>query len=142
MQGPSAGRSLEPSQPGASGEVVRALWQSIQARDWAAAGRRLAEDAEIYWPHSGETIRGRENYLGLNRAYPEGWTIELINTVSTGEWAAVEARVPHQTLGVSFVAGFYRVSEGMISRGTEYWVDEAAQSPPAWRRRYVSPPNG
>ena len=121
-------------------DVARTFWRSIDARDWDGAGRLLAEDAEIYWPHTGETIRGRGNYIGLNREYPEGWRIELIRVLSGEDCAAVEARVPHESLGVSFVAAFYRISAGMISAGTEYWVDEASQRPPAWRRRYVNRP--
>lgn len=117
-----------------SADVVRALWLSMEARDWAAAGRLLAEDAEIYWPHTSETIHGRENYIALNREYPEGWEIELLSVLAAGDRAAVEARVPHQTLGVSFVAGFYRVRDGLISGGVEYWVDEGSQTAPAWRR--------
>jgi SnoaL-like domain len=113
------------------------LWRSIEARDWAAAGRLLAVDAEIYWPHSGEIIRGRDNYIGLNREYPEGWGIVVLSVLSVGDRAVVEARVPHKTLGVSYVAAFYQIKDGVISRGTEYWVDEASQSPPDWRRRYT-----
>ena len=121
-----------------SGELVETLWRSMAARDWEAAGRLLADDLEIYWPHSGETINGRKNYIGINREYPEGWSIELTRVLAAGDEAAVEVRVPHQTLGPSLVAGFYRVSNGLISGGTEYWVDEGSQTPPDWRRRYVN----
>lgn len=137
MRDLNAGRNLDDPQHATSGEVVRALWQSIEARNWAAAGRLLAEDVSIYWPHTGETIRGRDNYLGLNREYPEGWSIEVLSVVPAGDQAAIEARVPHQRLGVSFVAGFYRVGGGLIADGTEYWVDEASQTPPDWRQRYT-----
>ncbi|MGH2663654.1 MAG: hypothetical protein ACRDH8_12810 [Actinomycetota bacterium] len=31
------------------------------------------------------------------------------------------------------------VRDGLIRRGTEYWVDEAEQEPPDWRRVYSEP---
>jgi limonene-1,2-epoxide hydrolase len=125
-----------------SGEIVEALWRSMAAREWEAAGRLLADDVEVYWPHTGETINGREDYIAINREYPEGWSIQLVRVLAAGADAALEARVPHQTLGLSFVAGFYRVNDGLISGGTEYWIDEGSQNPPDWRRRYVNRPGG
>lgn len=115
--------------------VVRALWDRIAARDWERAGDTLAENVVISWPHTGELIRGRDRYMEINRRYPEGWSVEIRRVFGDAGQAVLEARVPHRSLGVSFVAGFYRVQAGRISEGTEYWVDEAAQPPPVWRSR-------
>lgn len=121
------------------GDLVRRLWESIEARRWEDAAALLAPDLEIRWPHTGERIRGRENYIGLNRQYPEGWHIEILSVLSSDTRASIEARVPHESLGVSFVAGYYEVKDGLIQAGTEYWVDEASQDAPDWRRRWTAP---
>lgn len=116
---------------------MRRLWDLIEARRWEEAGALLAEDVIIVWPHSGEVIRGRRNYLGVNRHYPEGWHIEVRSDMKQGSRACIEARVPHDALGVSFVCGFYELNGGKIQAGTEYWVDEKAEQPPAWRARWT-----
>jgi ketosteroid isomerase-like protein len=120
-------------------EVVRRFWDRVQARDWQGAGDLLAGDFVADWPHTRERFRGRDNYIGMNRAYPEGWRIEVGRVVSEGDLVVAEVRVP---LGdqVSHVAAFYEVRDGRIARSTEYWVDQGEQRPPAWRRPYSEPP--
>lgn len=47
-------------------EVVEALWERIEARDWAGAGALVAEDAVVEWPVSRERIVGRTNFVAVN----------------------------------------------------------------------------
>src|SRR5258706_1123423 len=63
---------MEPSEPS---EVVRALWNRIQDRDWVGVGELIAEHAVIDWPASRERITGRGNFVPVNREYPEAWPI-------------------------------------------------------------------
>ena len=44
---------MEPS------ELIRTLWDRIDARDWPGVAGLLAADIEVYWPASGELIAGR-----------------------------------------------------------------------------------
>lgn len=97
----------------------------------------LAEGLRIYWPHTGEVIEGRNNYIALNQQYPEGWNIEVLSVLGDGTRAAIEARVPHDTLGEFFVTGFYEVSGGLVRHGSEYWVTEFGEAPPAWRKPFA-----
>jgi hypothetical protein len=94
----------------------------------------------VHWPHTGEIIKGRANYIMLNRHYPEGWHIEILTVLADDDSACIELRVPHQRLGVSYAACFYRLAEGVVKTGTEYWVDEKAQVPPPWRERWTERP--
>lgn len=91
----------------------------------------------VRWPHTGEIIRGRGNYIALNRTYPEGWHIHILSALRDGARASIEARVPHDAMGVFFVAGFYELASGRIHSGTEYWVTERSEQPPTWRVRYT-----
>ena len=109
------------------------MWEEIQARRWNDARGLLADDLLIYWPHTGELIKGAANYIALNQRYPAGWSIEVLSALGDGTRASIEARVPHETLGVFFVTGFYELSGGLVRKGTEYWVTEKAEAPPAWR---------
>ncbi|MFC7922040.1 nuclear transport factor 2 family protein [Streptomyces cinereoruber] len=62
---------MEPSSTEAS-DVVGALWDRMQARDRDGLAALLAEDAVVEWPVSGERITGRDDYVAVNREYPEG----------------------------------------------------------------------
>ncbi len=118
--------------------VVRRFWELVEARDWDGAGDLLAEDFVAEWPHSLERFRGRDAYISMNRAYPEGWRIEVQRVVADGDVVACEVRVPMGEQ-VSHLAAFYEVRDGLIRWGTEYWVDRGEQPPPEWRRAFSEP---
>ncbi|MER7758657.1 nuclear transport factor 2 family protein [Streptomyces sp. NPDC097619] len=118
--------------------VVESLWERIQARDWAGVAELLAEDAVVDWPVTGERITGRENYVAVNREYPEGWSIRVLRIVAEGDRVASEVEVPHEGIGVFRAASFWTVREGRIVRGTEYWTGVGSESRPAWRNSYTS----
>ena len=73
-------------------EVIHALWDRIQARDWSGAAELVADGAVIDWPVSSERIVGKANYIALNREYPEGWSIRVLRILRGGGTAALEVR--------------------------------------------------
>ena len=117
--------------------VIEELWSRTQARDWAGVGELVAEDAVVEWPPSAERIIGRENYVAVNRQYPEGWEIRVLRIVAAGDQVVSEVEVPHQEMGVFRAASFWTVTDGLITRGTEYWTSLGADEIPDWRRPYV-----
>lgn len=117
-------RARTDNEPVEPGEIVAELWRGIQARDWDAVGALLAEDFVLDWPNARIRIRGRPNFVGFNRSYPEGWSIEVIRIVAAGSLAVSEVRVPHPTVGPHYALSFFEVVDGRISRGREYWVEE------------------
>jgi hypothetical protein len=104
----------------------------MEARDWEAAGAQVHDDVVVDWPHSGERLRGRENYMAVQRNYPEGWRVDVLRVVATGDVAAAEVKVEHGEERF-FCAGFYELRDARIVKGTEYWVTAGAEEPPAWR---------
>ena len=118
-------------------EVVRALWNSIQARDWGAVADLIAEDAIVEWPVSAERIVGRDNYVAVNREYPEGWSINVLRIVADGDQVVSEVEVPHAEFGRFRAASFWTVTGGKIVRGTEYWSSVGADEAPLWRSAFV-----
>lgn len=119
-----------------SARVVRRLWGLFQARQWEEAGRLLAEDVVVEWPHSGERIQGRDNVIAVNRNYPEGWSINVRTIVADGDRVASEVEVPLPPV-VSYGASFFVVRDGLIRHVREYWVDWESQEPPVWRAGWV-----
>ncbi|AZM58311.1 MULTISPECIES: nuclear transport factor 2 family protein [unclassified Streptomyces] len=122
---------MEPS------ETVRTLWDRMQQRDWAGVGDLLADDVVVEWPVSGERIVGRENYVRVNAEYPEGWSIDVLRVVPSGEVVVSEVEVPHVSMGIHRVASFWTVRDGVITAGREYWTELGADPSPAWRAPFV-----
>jgi ketosteroid isomerase-like protein len=122
---------MEPS------KTVQLLWDRMQDRDWAGVGELLAADVVVEWPVSGERILGRENYVRINAEYPEGWSIDVLRIVASGNDVVSEVEVPHDTMGVHRVVSFWTVHDGRITGGREYWTELGADPSPAWRAPYV-----
>ncbi len=114
----------------------------MEARSWDTAGELLSPSLRIEFTATGEVFDG-ESFLAMNRAYPEGWSIEVVETVAEGEGEGegdrVAAQVRVQQGGNTFwCAGFYEIADGLIESGVEHWVTERSESPPAWRRKFAS----
>ncbi|MEU2022101.1 nuclear transport factor 2 family protein [Streptomyces sp. NPDC016469] len=124
---------MEPS------EVIETLWGRIQERDWAGVAELVAEDAVVEWPVSLERITGRDNFVAVNREYPEGWSIHVLKVVAQGDEVVSEVEVPHDGLGVFRAASFWTVRDGQVVRGTEYWTSMGADPRPEWRAGFVEP---
>ena len=118
-----------------SAAVVRRVHDLMQARDWAGARSCVADDALIEYPVSGERFSGR-SWMDMNEAYPEGWTIEILEIVEHGERAAARVRVTLDEVEVSLCAGFYTTDGERITGGVELWSTEHGDTPPEWRRPY------
>lgn len=122
--------------------VVRAFFERMQARDWDAAGQLLDPDVEVQWPVTGERFRGPA-FLEMQRAYPEGWRIEVVevlgDTATSPDVARVAARVAVDQSGERFWCfGFYTVTGSRIRDAVELWGTEDSEPPPQWRLPYRS----
>jgi ketosteroid isomerase-like protein len=120
----------------AAGEVLAEFWRRIQARDWDGMGELLAEDVVIEWPNALVRIRGRANVVGLNRSYPEGWSIDVLRILADVDAAVSEVRVPHPTVGPYYLLAFHDVDQGRITHGREYWTEERFEAPAAERAHW------
>lgn len=118
-----------------SAAVVRRVHDLMQARDWAGARTGVADDALIEYPASGERFTGR-SWMDMNEAYPEGWTIEILEIVEHGDRAAARVRVTLDDVEISLCAGFYTTDGSRITEGIEIWSTERGETPPEWRRPY------
>ena len=117
-------------------DVVREFFEQMEAREWDAAGALLSPGLRIEYTETGEVFEG-DNFLAMNRAYPEGWAIEVVETVGDGSRVAAQVKVD---LGdeTFWCAGFYEVTDGVIESGVEHWVTQGSEQPPAWRHQFSS----
>lgn len=120
-------------------QVVLALWDRMQARDWTGLAELLAADLVVEWPVSAERIVGRANYVAVNAEYPEGWSIRVLRVVADGPAVVSEVEVPHESMGVHRAVSFWTVLDGRIVAGREYWTQPGTDPSPQWRAAYVQP---
>ena len=134
-----AGRTFNTAQHNdatGSAAVVRRLFERMEARDWDGAGRCLADDVHVEFTATGEQFDGPA-FLAMNRAYPEGWTITVVETLADEQRVAAQVVVDHGDDRFR-CAGFYTVANGKIINGTEHWVTEGSDEPPDWRAPFRS----
>jgi hypothetical protein len=82
------------------------------------------------------TVPGPGERRGLNREYPEGWSIDVLRILDAGEVVVSEVRVPFRDEAEFFVASFFEVRDGLIHGAVEYWIESGHEAPPAWRLKY------
>ena len=119
-------------------EVVQALFERMEARNWEGARATLDDEIVVHWPHSGERFSSADAFIGMQRTYPEGWHIEVSRVIEDPPIVVAEIRVT-QAEDVFHCVGIYEVPGERIARGTEYWVTAGSEEPPAWRRRFTEP---
>lgn len=108
----------------------------MEARDWRGAERLLSPTAVIEFSATGERFVGPA-FVAMNAAYPEGWSIDVVETLSRGDRVAAHVRVVHGE-DVFWCAGFYSVTDGAITSGVEHWVTAGAETPPEWRQPHTN----
>lgn len=121
--------------------VVERFWAAMAANDFAAAGGLLHDDYLLEWPQSGERIRGRENFVAVNRHYPAAgrWQISVLRLVADEGGVATEVAVTDGVRADRAVT-FSELRDGRIARQTEYWSDGVEAAP--WRARWVERDDG
>jgi len=118
----------------ANQEVVEALWKAFDRFDFDAAGDLLHDDFVCEWPQSNERIRGKDNFIAVNKHYPGQWRIQIQNTITSGDTVVTE--VVAQTGDQSARAiSFFTLKDGKIFRLREFWPDPYPA--PEWRAQWV-----
>ena len=119
----------EPATP--SVRAVAALWAALQARDWTSARRLLADELQVIWWTSGERFDGGDAFVALQRRFPEGWTIHLLELGHLQDGRVLSLVRVDQPPERHFATSLVRVDDGRITAIDEYWA--TAGPAPAWR---------
>ena len=121
-----------------SGDVVRTLWERMEARDWDGARATLAAHFVCDYPASHERFPSADAFIAMNRAYPEGWSITVDEIVESGPRVVARVRVSHGE-GLFHCLSFVDVEDGLIVRSIDFWLDDGGDSAPAWRAPFRDP---
>ncbi|GAC1358509.1 MAG: hypothetical protein NVSMB31_18920 [Vulcanimicrobiaceae bacterium] len=110
----------------------------MQRRDWTLARSLLQDDFCAEWPHSGECIKGADNFIAVQEHYPGNWSITIRSVLAEG--ARVVSQISVASEGAVFeCASVFEVRAGKIWRGMEYWVERDSEKPAAWRAAWTEP---
>lgn len=118
-------------------DVVVSFFERMEARDWPGARLRVATDVHIHYSATGERFDGPA-FVDMNEAYPEGWTIEVVEVIGLDDRVAAQVRVDHGA-ETFWCAGFYTVADDVIVDGVEHWVTAGGDEAPDWRSRFTTP---
>ncbi len=111
--------------------AVRDWWRAVQARDWAQARALLRSDLQARWWTSGEQFDGADAFVEVQRRYPEGWAIRLLECTRLEDGRVLTLLRVTQGPQCFFATSIARVDDGLIIGLDEYWA--TFESPPDWR---------
>lgn len=109
-------------------ETVARFWQLMASNDFSAVGAVLADSFVLEWPQSGERIRGRDNFAGVNREYPAHGRWQFTVRRLFGEAGVVGEVVSEVEVsdGVQHARAlsFFTVEHGRIVHMREFWPED------------------
>lgn len=108
----------------------------MRTNDFAAAALRLAEGIMIDWPLSGDRIRSRANFVGINATCPAAarWSFREEATLADGGRAFTDMTVGEGSQTARAIS-FHDGRGGRIVCQREYWPEPCAAPP--WREKWI-----
>jgi limonene-1,2-epoxide hydrolase len=117
-------------------QVIEGFWAAMQTNDFQAAGEFLHDDYVLEWPQSGEQIRGRANFVAINKNYPAHgrWEFTVHRIIAEGNEVISDVGVTDGVINGRAIT-FSTVQDGRIIHQIEFWPDPF--EPPGWRAEWV-----
>ncbi len=117
-------------------EKVRELWRRFDRGDFDAAAELLPEGFTAFWPQTREIIKGRKNFIELNRNYPGSWKCETQEIVESASQIISVVKI-HGATTTLYAISFFQFENGEMVSATEYFADQMA--PPFDRTGWTEP---
>ena len=120
--------------PTTNRHTVESLWHAFDRFEFEAVAPLLHDDFVLEWPQSGERIRGRDNFIAINKHYPGQWRITIQRLVACGDEVVTEITATYGDQ-VARAVSFFQLQDGKIIRVREFWPDPF--DAPPWRYQWV-----
>lgn len=142
-------------------QLIERYAKALTEQDWAAAAEMMAPDLVVIYPQSGETFRGRDDYVRMLSEYPGHLESNADLTITTlrapkesvhvmtspiaaptitlteaGNDFIIEGVVKYPDGGIYNIVGIIELGGGRVRRET--WYFAAPFEPPAWRAPFVA----
>ncbi|MBN1890786.1 MAG: nuclear transport factor 2 family protein [Thermoflexales bacterium] len=105
-------------------EVVTEFYRRMNTNDFHFAGQMLSDSYILEWPQTKERIRGRDNFVAVNKEYPANgrWLFTINRIVGNITEAVSDVSVTDGTQ-VARAITFTTVQDGKIVKQVEFWPD-------------------
>ncbi|MEQ8677907.1 MAG: nuclear transport factor 2 family protein [Aggregatilineales bacterium] len=122
-------------------DLVLALWDAFDRFEFEAVADLLHDDFICEWTQSAELIRGRDNFIAVNKHYPGRWRIHVNRLVDGGDVVVTEIHAVDGDVTNPAIS-FFEFADRKIIKIREFWPDsmEAQSDRAQWVERLpVSP---
>lgn len=113
-------------------------WAASDANDFAVEHEIYREDAVLYYPQSGERIRGRRNIQESRAVQPNQKRFAVRRIVGNGELWVTEFVLSYDGVP-SYSVSIMEFSDGRVVRETQYFGDPFPPGPS--RAHLIEPEN-
>jgi SnoaL-like domain len=114
------------------GQTVRAAlerhWAASDANDFNAEHEIYREDAVLYYPQSGERIRGRRNIQESRTVQPNKKRSTVRRMIGGGDLWVTEFVLTYDGIP-SYVVSIMEFSDGLVAHETQYFADRFEPGP-------------
>ncbi len=108
-------------------QLVSRYWRAFDEARFEDVRPLLAEGFVAEWPQTGEVIRGADNYIGLNAAYPGRWRCRFRDILRQDDCVVTRVEI---TDGAHMVhaTSFFTIAGGRIAHARKFFAN-AMESP-------------
>lgn len=121
------------------GDLVRAYWGLLDAKEWIGLREILADDVVMEWPAFNERVVGADAVVEAGKHAPKDWVVRVECVLACGEKVATEVIIALEDGEEIALATFWDVCRERIQHATEYWSVVGRDPRPGWRRAWSTP---
>src|SRR5438046_4256194 len=103
-------------------------WAASDASDFEAEHEIYREDAVLYYPQSGERIRGRHNIQQSRTVQPNKKRFTVRRMVGSGDFWVTEFVLAYDGIP-SYAVSIMEFREGLVASETQYFADRFDPAP-------------
>jgi hypothetical protein len=109
-------------------EALKRHWDASDANDFQAEHEIYHEDAVLYYPQSGERIRGRHNIQESRFVQPNKKRFKVRRIIGGGALWVTEFVLTYDGVP-SYVVSIMEFREGLVASETQYFADRFDPAP-------------
>ncbi|MDR9760773.1 nuclear transport factor 2 family protein [Rhizobium redzepovicii] len=103
-------------------------WEASDASDFDVEHEIYAEDAVLYYPQSGERIRGRQNIQESRFVQPNRKRFTVRRMIGGGDLWVTEFILTYDDVP-SYAVSIMEFREGLVANETQYFADRFEPAP-------------
>ena len=109
-------------------EALKRHWDASDANDFGTEHEIYHEDATLYYPQSGERIRGRRNIQESRFVQPNKKRFKVRRMIGSGDLWITEFILTYDGIP-SYTVSIMEFREGQVAHETQYFADRFDPSP-------------